>query len=109
MVESYTSILTFSLYDSPHARHHHQPFQATAAYILLIYRLSDKPIVTHHKFYQTVAILQTQFPLLSLFPCLQVRKKYISRYFHSYSFVAKLHIFPMKNVTLRTFLIFIVL
>ena len=63
------------LNDSPPVRHHHQPFQATAAHILLIYRLSDKPIVTHHKFYQTVAILQTQFPLLALFPCLQVRKK----------------------------------
>ena len=44
-------------------------------HLLMPHRLSDKPIVTHHKFYQTVAILQTQFPLLALFPCLQVRKK----------------------------------
>ena len=47
-------------------------------------------------------------PSLAIFPSLQV-VKYISRYFHSYEFVAKLHIFPMKNVTLRTFLIFIIL
>ena len=42
------------------------------------------------------------------FSSLQV-VKYTSCNFHSYEFVAKLLIFPMKNVILRTFLIFIIL
>ena len=47
-------------------------------------------------------------PASAVFPSLQV-VKYISRYFHSYEFVANLHIFPMKNVTFRTFLAFVIL
>ena len=47
-------------------------------------------------------------PSLAIFPSLQV-VKYISRYFYSYEFMAKLLVFHMKNVTLRTFLIFIIL
>ena len=47
-------------------------------------------------------------PSLALFPSLQ-GGKYISRYFHFYDFMAKLHIFPIKNVTFCTFLIFIIL
>ena len=43
-----------------------------------------------------------------LFPSLQV-VQYISCNFHSYEFVAKLHIFPMKKVRYCTFLMFIIL
>ena len=46
--------------------------------------------------------------LLARFPSLQI-DKYISCYFHSYDFLAKLHIFPMKNVRYSTFFIFIAL
>ena len=78
MVECYTIIITFSLYDSRPVCHPSINPSRLQQHLLMPHRLSDKPIVTHHKFYQTVAILQTHFPLLALFPCLQVRKKNIS-------------------------------
>ena len=68
----------------------------------LLAKFSQCPRLTH----LACSLHHQGLPSLALFPSLQF-VKYISCNFHSYEFVAKLHIFPMKNVELCTFLVFI--